>query len=134
MGVPKRKVLYPKAHPKGCAFLFWRQMPKDKCIVCGKPCVGRFCYKHICEALERSQILYEVERQRALVNVSPEVLKQWPEWATAIALRIADESPFTEDKALLITVLTDCFLASLHVAHRLIGTGIIESGYLSEPV
>ena len=76
----------------------------------------------------------EVERRRATVNVSPEVLKQWPEWAAAIALRIADESPFTEDKALLITVLKECFLAAPQVAHRLIGTGIIESGHLSEPI
>ena len=38
-------------------------MPKDKCIVCGKPCVGRFCYKHICEALERSQQLYQTDRK-----------------------------------------------------------------------
>jgi len=38
-------------------------MPKDKCIVCGKPCVGRFCYKHICEVLERSQRLYQTDRK-----------------------------------------------------------------------
>ena len=87
------------------------------------------CRDAINAALDR-----DVERRRATVNVSPEVLKQWPEWAAAIALRIADESPYVEDKALLITVLKDCFLAAPHVAHRLIGTGIIESGYLNEPI
>ena len=37
-------------------------MPKDKCIVCGKPCVGRFCRQHLCEALDRSRVLYETDR------------------------------------------------------------------------
>ena len=37
-------------------------MPKDKCIVCGKPCVGRFCRQHLCEVLERSRVLYETNR------------------------------------------------------------------------
>ena len=76
----------------------------------------------------------EVEYRRATVGVDPEVLQHWPEWAAALALRIADESPYVEDKALLISVLTECFLAAPHVAHRLIGTGVIESGYLNEPI
>ena len=76
----------------------------------------------------------EVEYRRATVGVDPEVLQHWPEWAAALALRIADESPYVEDKALLIAVLNECFLAAPHVAHRLIGTGVIESGYLNEPI
>ncbi len=86
----------------------------------------------LCRDAIHDRIDREVEFQRATVGVDLEVMKHWPEWATGLALRIADESPYVEEKALLITVLTDCFLAAPHVAHRLIGTSIIESDYLQE--
>ena len=44
-------------------------MPKDKCIVCGKPCVGRFCRKHLCEVLDHSRVLYETDRKAWKVEV-----------------------------------------------------------------
>jgi predicted nucleic acid-binding Zn ribbon protein len=37
-------------------------MPKDKCIVCGKPATGRYCYDHLGEALDRSRELYQKDK------------------------------------------------------------------------
>jgi hypothetical protein len=79
-----------------------------------------------------AQLDRDVDFQRATVGVDPDVMKHWPDWATAIAIRIADESPYVEDKPTLIAVLAECFKAMSHVAHRLIGTGIIESDYIQD--
>ncbi len=43
---------------------------KDKCIMCGQPCVGRFCRTHILEALERSEQLYRTDRTAWIQEVN----------------------------------------------------------------
>ncbi len=35
---------------------------KDKCIVCSKPCTGRFCYTHLGEVLDASRKLYQADK------------------------------------------------------------------------
>jgi ribosome-binding protein aMBF1 (putative translation factor) len=34
-------------------------MPKDKCEICGRPCVGRYCWTHLGESLEACRQLYQ---------------------------------------------------------------------------
>jgi len=86
----------------------------------------------LCRVSVHARLDEEVERQRAVASVDPEVVKRWPEWAAAMALRIADEAPYREDKAALLTVLKECFTAMPQVACKLIGTEIIESNHFED--
>ena len=75
----------------------------------------------------------QVEHRRANANVDPDVLARWPDWAAAIAARIADECDTAdEDRPTLLSTLKECFLASPHAAHQLIGTSVIEADYLQQ--
>jgi hypothetical protein len=45
-------------------------MPKDKCIICNKPCVGRFCYRHIAKILNRKNEVFRSNPAQYIVNVN----------------------------------------------------------------
>jgi len=45
-------------------------MPKDKCIICGKPCVGRYCYRHLAEILDREAELSRTDPAQYIANVN----------------------------------------------------------------